>query len=326
MNKKILKFMALLAIVFATSSCLKDEDYDNQQYGTILSGTPASSLKSVRILEGGIDGGDIRRSQLAFANTTAALDSSSFSIAYFDNKSLSPVAPATITVTLGKDPGFIATYNASQAIQYELMPDSLFSIPTLTTTIAAGQQFSQPLKIYFKPIKFNSAKIYMLPIKILTATGVDGVTIQANYAYIIFSKIGNPIAGTYTVVGTRYNCTVTGDQGYAGGPIPANFVTATIPSPKVLDVVSPTVTTTYVANLGAGTNRDYFFDINPSATTIQDIGISLTPSFDAGISNVRWLTKTYDPVTKKITLLWTYNNQPGGVGNDRIIQETMTKQ
>ena len=326
MNKKILKFMALLAIVFAISSCLKDEDYDNQQYGTIISGTPASSLKSVRILEGGIDGGDIRRSQLAFGNPPAVLDSSSFKIAYFDNKSLTPLAPATITITLARDPGFIAIYNATQPIQYELLPDSLFSIPVLTTTIPAGQQFSQPLKFYFRPIKFNTSKIYMLPIKIVSATGVDGLTIQANYGYIVFSKIGNPMAGLYTVVGTRWNCTVTGDQGYAGGPIPNNYVSASIPSPKLLDVVGPTITTTYVANLGAGTNRDYFFDVDPAATTMQDVNISLTESFVAGISNIRWITKTYDPATKKFTLLWTYNNQPGGVGNDRIIQETMTKQ
>ena len=198
MSKKILKVMGLLAIVFAVSSCLKDEGFENQQYGINANGTPASSLRSVKIVEGGIDGGDIRRSLLAFANPSAALDSSSFTIAYFDNASSLPKAPATITVTLGIDPAFITSYNASQATQYERMPDSLFTFTTTTTTIAAGQQFSAPIKIYFKPNKFNPAKVYMLPIRILSTTGVAGVTPQANYGVIVYSIIGNILAGKYS--------------------------------------------------------------------------------------------------------------------------------
>ena len=199
MNNKILKLMGLLAIVVAISSCLKDEEYKNNQYGTIISGTPASSLRSVRILEGGLDGGDIRRSVLAFADPSAALDTSTFTIAYFDNKSLSPLAPANLTITLAIDPTFIATFNASQsAVQYELMPDSLYTIPSLTTVIPAGQQFSPKVRVIFKPNKFNPAKIYMLPLKIVSTSGVDGVTIQANYSIIAYSKIGNFLAGKYS--------------------------------------------------------------------------------------------------------------------------------
>lgn len=326
MFNKLFKISIFFVILISFVSCLKDEGFDQGRYGTSASGSPAASERSVKFLQGGISGGDVRARQLAFADNSAALDSSVFNVTYVDYKSAT--APGRIDVTIGIDPTFITRYNSSQAIQYELLPDSLYTLPasTRTTIIEAGKTNSPDLKIYFKPIKFNSSKIYMLPLKILTATGVSGLQIQANYGFIVFSKIGNPIAGTYTVVGTRWNCTAVGDQGYSGGPIPANFVAASIPSPKVLDVVGPSTTTTYIANLGAGTDRDYFFGINPAATTIQDIDISLTPSFASGVSNVRWLQKDYNPATKTITLRWTYNNQPGGAGNDRIILETMTKQ
>jgi hypothetical protein len=324
MNKKIINFMLMSAFVAGLAACLKDKGFEDQKYGTSIDGTPSASEKSVKILQGGISGGDIRARQLAFADPTATLDSMTFSVAYVDYKS--PTASANVNVTIGLDASFIARYNSLQSITYEIMPDSLFSIPSLSTIIKSGETYSPDLKVYFKPNKFDASKIYMLPIKILTATGISGVQIQANYGYIVYSKIGNPLAGTYTVVGTRWNCTAPGDQGYSGGPIPTNFTAAAIPGTKTLDVVGPSTTTTFVANLGAGTARDYFFDIDPAATTIQDINISLTPTFDQGISNVRWLQKDYNPVTKQIILRWTYNNQPGGAGNDRIILETMTKQ
>ena len=326
MFNKLFKFSIFFFILITLVSCLKDEGFDNQRYGTSAAGSPSGSERSVKILQGGISGGDVRARQLAFADNTAALDSNIFNVTYVDYKSAT--TPSRINITIGIDPAFISSYNSSQAIQYELLPDSLYTLPAAsrTTSIEAGNTNSPDLKIYFKPNKFNSSKIYMLPIKILTATGVSGLQIQANYGFIIFSKIGNPIAGTYTVVGTRWNCTAVGDQGYSGGPIPANFNPAAIPGTKILDVVGPSTTTTFIANLGAGTSRDYFFTINPAATTMQDIDISLTPSFAQGVSNIRWLQKDYNPATKTITLRWTYNNQPGGAGNDRIILETMTKQ
>ncbi len=325
MKNKLLTLMTISSLILFLTSCLKDKGYDNQQYGTSASGSPAASERSVKILQGGISGGDIRASQLAFADNNANFDTTKFSVAYVDYKS--PTTASKINVTIGLDSTFVASYNSLQAIKYELMPDSLYILPSTSsvTSIEAGQTYSPDLKIIFKPNKFNSSKIYMLPLKILTASGVTGLQVQANYGYIAYSKIGNPIAGTYSVVGTRWNCSAVGDQGYSGGPIPANYTSATIPGTKILDVVGPSTTTAFIANLGAGTSRDYFFGINPAATTIQNIDISLTPSFDQGVSNVRWLQKDYNPATKQIILRWTYNNQPGGAGNDRIILETMTK-
>lgn len=320
--------MALLAIVVATSSCLKDEGYDNQQYGTIRSGTPASALKSVRILEGGVDGGDVRRNLLAFKNTAAPLDTSKFTIAYFDNTTTVPAAPAKITITLGIDPSFIATYNASQNVQYERMPDSLFTIPTLTTTIEAGQQFSQPLIVIFKPNKFNSAKIYMLPIKILTATGVDGVTIQANYGTIVYSIIGNPLAGTYTVTALRYN--YLGTVVFNGNPanIPPPVSTTAIPSPKLASAIDGDRVGMDFSNLGSQTSFNFQYVLTQLGN-FSNISVGYNTEFTSGNSAiVSYLSQYISPLGQKarFRIITHYNNAAGGGGNDRIIDELFQQQ
>jgi Domain of unknown function (DUF1735) len=240
------------------------------------------------------------------------------------------VAEQDISVVVEVDPAIVTTYNQTQTDplkKYLVLNASAYKFPSQTVMIKAGQSLSETFEVEFNPSQIDGSKNYMLPLVIKSIKGAAAdVKAAAGTGTAYFHFIGNPLAGTYTVVGTRYNCTVTGDQGYSGGPIPANFATAAIPASKFLAPVTPTITTTYVANLGAGTDRDYFFTIDPAVTTTGSISVDLTPSFANGISNIRFLTKTYDPVAKKITLLWTYNNQPGGVGNDRIISEVMTKQ
>jgi uncharacterized protein YxeA len=204
-----------------------------------------------------------------------------------------------------------------------LLPDSTFKILVTKDTIRKGGQYAEKVdnNIVVYTQKIDASINYILPLTVTNSTYPSATGTGTIYYYII----GNPLAGTYNVVGTRYNCTATGDQGYSGGAIPGNFVTASIPTPKSLTPLSDTLVTTYVANLGAGTSRDYYLGYNPARST-TDVSVKFTQSFFDGISNIRLLTHTYDPALKKITLLWTYNNQPGGVGNDRIISEVFTKQ
>lgn len=250
------------------------------------------------------------------------------------------VSSTPITVTVAVDPAAVAAYNATQTDptkQYLLLPANAYNFPTQTVTIPAGQTISTPFQIEFKPNMIDGSKNWMLPITITSITGAPAGTVKApgtGTAYFHF--IGNPLAGFYNLTaGARYNCSAVGDQGWAPQPgwaypqalvIPANYSLATIPSPKFLAPVTPTKLLTYVANLGAGTDRDYTLEVDPAVTVITNVNVTLTPSFEAGISNIRWFQKTYDPVNKRFILLWTYNNQPGGVGNDRIIYEVLTKQ
>lgn len=250
------------------------------------------------------------------------------------------VSDKEITVTIEVDPAAVAAYNATQTDplkQYLVLPSNAYTFPSTTVKIPAHQTVSETFQIEFNPSVIDGSKNWMIPITITSITGAPEGTVKApgtGTAYFHF--IGNPLAGQYNLTtGGRYNASPVGDQGWAPQAgwaypaaltIPGTFAFAAIPSPKFIAPVSPTKTTVYVANLGAGTARDYIFTVDPAVTTKHTIDVALTPSFEAGLSNIRWFEKTYDPVNKRFILLWTYNNLPAGAGNDRIIYEVLTKQ
>ncbi len=194
MNNKILNFMGLLALVASMTSCLKDKGFEDQQYGVSIDGTPTVSSKSVKILEGGTSSGEIKK--LVFADGAAALDSLEFSVAYVDYNS--PTAPTDLTVNFGLDAAYLATFNAGNPVQYDLMPDSLYRISKSSVVIKAGTFVSELVKVYFKPNKFDGSKTYLLPVAITSTSGISGVQIQRNYGRISFTKIGNVLSGKYT--------------------------------------------------------------------------------------------------------------------------------
>lgn len=250
------------------------------------------------------------------------------------------VSSGDIEITVGADPAVVATYNATQTDplkKYLVLNSSAYIFPDQKVYIRAGQTVSETFHIEFNPSQIDGSKNFMIPIVIKSIKGAPaGVKAAPGTGIAYFHFIGNPLAGTYNLtVGARYNCTPVGDQNWAPQTgwvypaaltIPGTFAAAAIPSPKFLAPVTPTVTMTYVANLGAGTDRDYYLTCDPGVTSVTTIGVDLTPSFANGISNIRWFQKTYDPVNKRFILLWTYNNLPAGAGNDRIIYEVLTHQ
>ncbi|MFN8251980.1 MAG: DUF1735 domain-containing protein [Ferruginibacter sp.] len=249
------------------------------------------------------------------------------------------VSTGDIELTVGADLSVVTAYNATQTDplkKYLPLNSSAYIFPDQTVKIKAGQTISETFHIEFNPSQIDGSKNFMIPLVIKSIKGAPaGVKAAPGTGTAYFHFIGNPLAGTYNLTtGARYNCGVTGDQGWAPQTgwaypaaltIPGTFTTAAIPSSKFLAPVTPTVTTVYVANLGAGTDRDYFFTVDPSVTSITNIQVDLTASFANGISNIRWFQKTYDPTNKRFILLWTYNNLAGGAGNDRIVYEVLTK-
>ena len=320
LNLKNLVAMILVSCVVFLASCVKNRNDGAVDFSQL---TPI-----VLIPEGGLK--NFATSALLF-NAADASDTAVFRVNY----AATTVAPADITVTLAVDPAALAAYNASEAARlaamtppqayspYAIFPDSIYKFTTTTVTIKAGQSYSDAIKLTLYPIKVDPSKNYMLPISITNASGVN---ISGNFNTIYFHFIGNCLAGTYNVVGTRYN--YNGGSGFVcGGPIPpATAGTAASPAVKVLAPLSSTVTVTDYANLGPGTNRDYYFtyDCSTGGNTLQDV--TFTPAFLAGISNVVVCVKSYDPVLRKIHVLSMYNNLPGGAGSDRVVDEVFTHQ
>jgi hypothetical protein len=207
LNKIIMKKISIYSLLIVTvsmfSSCLKDKGFENNEYG--LKPNEGYNAESVKILQGGTTTGDINAQKLNFADDAASLDSSSFNVIYVNSATANPIAKTTINITLGVDDAFRVAYNAdpTNATKFDAMPDSTYSFTATATTIAAGQTMSPTLKIYFKPNKFDPSKLYMLPVVIKTVS--NGIQIQKNYGYVIFSKIGNPIAGKYLWDFKRWN-------------------------------------------------------------------------------------------------------------------------
>jgi Domain of unknown function (DUF1735) len=275
MNKKFINFMGMLAVVAGMTSCLKDKGFDDQDYGVDISGTPSVSNRSVKILEGGTSSGDIKK--LVFADGSAALDSLEFSVAYVDYTTpTSQLASADVTVTFGTDPAYVAAYNATSTVQYELMPDSLFILSKTSVVIKKGTFVSELVKVYFKPNKFDGSKTYLLPIVLKTATGISGIQIQQNFGRISYTKIGNVLSGKYSHRFRRFQVADT-----TGVPLQNIFSTVIIPpvSPSEVMTTEP-YTTTFIDASGG-----IVLGFTNTGGVLSNFTQSLTAATYAGITS-----------------------------------------
>jgi len=315
--KRSLNIKNLVAIVLVSSitflaSCVKNRNDGAVDFSQLA--------PIVQIPEGGLK--NFSASALLLDGSLASQD-----VFFRVNYAATTVAPTDVVVTLAYDAAALAAYNAANPSPnpYTKFPDSIYSFTTTTVTVKAGQSYSDAIKLTMFPQKIDPSKNYMFPI---TITGASGVNISGNFGTIYYHLIGNCLAGKYNVVGTRYNYTGANSGFVCGGGIPAGNLAGTAASPptKVLAPLSATQTVTDYANLGPGTDRDYYFtyDCSSGANTLADV--TFTPSFLAGISNVLVCIKSYDPVLRKIHILSGYNNLPGGAGSDRVVDEVFTHQ
>ena len=174
----------------------------------------------------------------------------------------------------------------------------------------------------------------MFPISI---TDAQGVKISGNFGTIYYHLIGNPLAGKYNLVGTRYN--YTGTVAYAGptGPttpnIPAGFgstTNLTALSPKSASPVDGQTITMSFSNLGFGTAFGYGYLITGNAT-FSAITLGWNDAFVSGDSNIDGFIMSYVPPSPPqkpaFRVVTHYNNNPTpGAGNDRIIDEAFVHQ
>jgi len=119
-----------------------------------------------------------------------------------------------LTVTVGVDATKVLDNIKDDAIDYTLMPDSLYKFMSKTAVIKAGQRIAS-LKIVFYPSKIDVTKSYNLPVVIKDA---GGKTISGNFGIIHFHVIGNPIAGAYNWDYIRIN-----NQAGTGAPSGGTF-------------------------------------------------------------------------------------------------------
>jgi hypothetical protein len=168
---KKLYIILLPLVMYSLSSCLKDSPaVDFSTVGTIIEILPVNG--------GGLE--SFSTAELNFSSDEA-LDSADIVL---NIASPSPLKK-NLTISMEVNDALRISYNAANQDQYDAMPDSVFSFPVSSATIAAGQRLDT-LKVYFYPSKIDTTKNYMLPVSI---TDAQGETISGNFGSIYFHTI-----------------------------------------------------------------------------------------------------------------------------------------
>ncbi len=318
-------FLVLIGLVTITSiltSCIKERNTGAVDFTQL---TPI-----VQIVEGGFTAGNFKAQTLGFDPADPS-DTISFRLNY----AATNVAPKDIVVTLSVDPTALAIVNNySAAIKpapgpvYKLMPDSIFKFTQTKVTIKAGQSYSDLVNFIVFPNKVDPTISYVLPITIKDASGVN---ISGNFGSIYYHIIGNPLAGSYKLIGTRY--AYTGSIGWSGLPAPYPPYVATLDlggpfSPKVASAVNGQTISIDFSNLGSS---GYSYLITGDATFATATvaynaavlgGDVIKFSAITGYSFIGAGTVANPKPTFRI--ITHYNNAATGAGNDRILDELFT--
>jgi len=309
-------FLALSLCGFLFSACDKVE---------VAAPIGDGGQKIFTISDYGGTGGNFSNSALIFPDPTSTSEAVEFQIEY----STPVVADKDITITVGVDAAAVATYNTNHSTgpQYQLLPANAYTLTSATGKIPAKQIISEPFTITFNPSVIDVTKNYMLPITIKTADGAPADAKAASgtgTAY--FHLIGNPLAGLYTVVGTRYNYTGSVTWNGPPDPLPAGGTPSAIPTTKLaVPVDGQTVSLEFAALSSLG----YYYLITGDAT-FANISVDYSQDLLNGSSSRQTFITNYvppSPTQKASFHIYThYNNAVGGGGNDRIMDELFTQQ
>ena len=206
---KIKKLFAFLMVAMTMASCLKEgaKNIDTEN--------PTGSIVTLQFIENG-SGSTINSGMQYFSGGALTYpgyhesDTATFNV----NLAGPTTLTSDLTVTVGVDATKVLDNIKGDAIDYTLMPDSLYKFMSKTAVIKAGQRIAS-LKIVFYPSKIDVTKSYNLPVVIKDA---GGKTISGNFGVIHFHVIGNPIAGAYNWDYIRIN-----NQAGTGSPAGGTF-------------------------------------------------------------------------------------------------------
>jgi Domain of unknown function (DUF1735) len=309
---KITGFIALAAMVFLLPSCLKENkatftDFSTTTETVILQNSGLGNFKAANISPTSAD--TIRIELVAQLNSEYTIGSD-------------------INVSLDVDDAKRTAYNTVNNKTFLLMTADMYKIISKKLVIKAGKRIDLTyVEIYTAPINAQTPdKSWMLPISI---TDASGKPLTTNFNTMYVNVIGNPLAGKYDVVGTRFN--YTGFAAYSGppAPIPTPVSTTNLAGVKVASPIDGQTITMSFSNLGFGTGFEYGYlvtgNANFSAITL-DYNTEVLTNNSKIVSYLVSYTPpspTQKPAFKFIT---HYNNNATGTGNDRIIEETFTHQ
>jgi hypothetical protein len=186
MIKNILNFKIFPAILLFAGSitgCLKDEGYDNGEYGSITGNTAGSKYVS-------IPAATRNPNVLGLVSKAGMQDVDLFSFSYDYEKA----AESEITATVALNNALIT----DPAIT--ILPTSAYAIPSLSQKFKVGQVISDPFKIQINTSLLDPAKKYGIAFTLSQVS--DGIAIPSNLKNVIFTfTIKNKYDGVYSFRG-----------------------------------------------------------------------------------------------------------------------------
>ena len=205
-----------------------------------------------------------------------------------------------LTTTIALDPSATLDNFSTDSITYTAFPDSDYVILKSSGTIPAGSRMDT-FQVVFFPSKFDLTQNFMLPLKVTTS---PSYTVAGNFGVMYLHTIGNPISGSYNQEWIRYNtATQTGAPAYDEQVGPSIF------SPingTTVEAPSGTAPVTYVITFvdSSGVLTDFGVTLDPASVTAAGITITSGP-----------FVVLADPINKKYTFNFTYNNSAGSARN-----------
>ncbi len=149
--KKIDRRLMLLAVLLTVfgSGCIKDVEYSVENEGTIYMSQAYQDRADVTLYD--ID----------------SVQDISFGASYGGLKT-----PASdINVSFQVDESLIAEYNAAHGTEYIPFPQSSYTISGLNSVIRSGKADSEPLKIAVLAKQLERGQPYMVPVRMISASG-----------------------------------------------------------------------------------------------------------------------------------------------------------
>lgn len=276
--KKIYKLFLVVLSLTGLTSCL-DED-------PVFDGMNAPNVIEIQYAGTGSNSAPLTAPFAVYLNSLPIDEAKPVELPVYINYAGAGVAPEDITVNLALDPAALTKYNSSVGSSYELLPESVYEIPSFTVTIPKGERRAI-LPINVRTNQINLTKQYALG---LTITGASSGTVSANFKTAIL-RIGakNEYEGTY-------KNTYTSSLGNG-----INTVKLSTTGPR-----------TVTMNLIGVYSNQVVLDVDPAT---KKVTVSMTTLLPIATDPSSY----YDPATQTYHLKWTSN---GGV---RTFNQTLVR-
>lgn len=235
-NKIIKSIIPALTVLLGFSSCLKDENIQ-QDFSKLK---PMVEIAAATV---NVDGApNSMPAEFVSGPGTVTLN---VPIRYAH----STPSPG-VEVTLAIDAATLTKYNTVKGTARTLLPATAYSIASLKATIPAGAQ-SVNLPIVFTPNNIDASGSFAIPLKITSASGTD---ISGNFGSIVLIvNVKNKYDGIYTLTGTLQDFvapTITGLY-----PIKMQLITQDATSVALYDGFTAALNFTHPISSGGSTSQ-----------------------------------------------------------------------